>query len=84
MDQEEQRGPERDKRAFIYNRPAEDAVNEKPCVHVEQEIHEMIAGWIETIQRAIEQKGRVQDGTDHVIKMPEKNLPVFEMPIPEE
>src|SRR5678815_593880 len=81
MDEEEQRGPERDKRAFICHRPDKDAIDEHPGAQVKQEIQQMITGWIETIQQAIDHESRIQHRTHHVIEMADEGVPVREMRI---
>lgn len=51
---------------------------------MKQKIQQVVRGGVGSVERAIQQKGRIQHGTDHVIKMAEKSLPVIEMSIPEE
>jgi hypothetical protein len=81
VDEKQQRSPERHLSRFLADRAGENEIDQHPRPEMKQQITQVISSGIRPIQGTIKQECRVQDGTNHVIKVADKRADIGEMRI---
>lgn len=83
MDEEQQRGPERNKPSVVRRSQGKDPIHEAPGTYVQQQVQEMVTDGIIVVEEPIQQERSVQHRPHHVIQMVDKRVQVFKMRVDE-